>query len=184
MSALKTICRKRQRAEYDESNTYVLERFNTTASNPVKKILLKLNLSDHRLILTDSKEYLKMVMEGTFNIDVQAVFCYRTWDAIKPMLILVSSHPNSRPVKGEYQPEDGTGSVEVGFDTRIQGGWILRIEVSGEGTTFDIFQNIHILNILIMAYSLLCIRHIKLFLVRVQARIVYFLERIRRTVSE
>ncbi|GKD97134.1 hypothetical protein Tco_1381031, partial [Tanacetum coccineum] len=36
-------------AEYDESNTYVLKRFNTTAGNPVKKILLKLNLSDHRL---------------------------------------------------------------------------------------------------------------------------------------
>ncbi|GJR03321.1 hypothetical protein Tco_0526305 [Tanacetum coccineum] len=36
-------------ASYDESNTYVLERFNTTAGNPVKKILLKLNLSDHRL---------------------------------------------------------------------------------------------------------------------------------------
>ncbi|GJU48388.1 hypothetical protein Tco_1217943 [Tanacetum coccineum] len=34
---------------YDESNNYVLERFNTTAGNPVKKILLKLNLSDHRL---------------------------------------------------------------------------------------------------------------------------------------
>ncbi|GKB05583.1 hypothetical protein Tco_0833778 [Tanacetum coccineum] len=32
----------------DESNTYVLERFNTTAGNLVKKILLKLNLSDHR----------------------------------------------------------------------------------------------------------------------------------------
>ncbi|GJX99480.1 retrovirus-related pol polyprotein from transposon TNT 1-94 [Tanacetum coccineum] len=41
---------------YDESNTYVLERFNTTAGNPVKKILLKLNLSDHRLC--------KMVVEG------------------------------------------------------------------------------------------------------------------------
>ncbi|GJX62908.1 retrovirus-related pol polyprotein from transposon TNT 1-94 [Tanacetum coccineum] len=39
-------------------------RFNTTAGNPVKKILLKLNLSDHRSILTDSKEYLKMVMEA------------------------------------------------------------------------------------------------------------------------
>ncbi|GJV54234.1 hypothetical protein Tco_1449975 [Tanacetum coccineum] len=52
-----------QHAEYDESNTYVLERFNTTTGNPVKKILLKLNLSDHRSILTDSKEYLKMVME-------------------------------------------------------------------------------------------------------------------------
>ncbi|GJY44095.1 retrovirus-related pol polyprotein from transposon TNT 1-94 [Tanacetum coccineum] len=34
-------------------------RFNTIAGNPVKKILLKLNLSDHRSILTDSK----MVME-------------------------------------------------------------------------------------------------------------------------
>ncbi|GJW30549.1 hypothetical protein Tco_0047424 [Tanacetum coccineum] len=40
----------RQHAEYDESNTYVLERFNTTAGNPVKKILLKLNLSDHRIL--------------------------------------------------------------------------------------------------------------------------------------
>ncbi|GJT56103.1 hypothetical protein Tco_0991157 [Tanacetum coccineum] len=37
------------------TNTYVLERFNTTAGNPVKKILLKLNLYDHRSILTDSK---------------------------------------------------------------------------------------------------------------------------------
>ncbi|GKA32609.1 hypothetical protein Tco_0718976 [Tanacetum coccineum] len=37
-----------EHAEYDESNTYVLERFNTSAGNPVKKILLKLNLSDHR----------------------------------------------------------------------------------------------------------------------------------------
>ncbi|GKB59015.1 uncharacterized mitochondrial protein-like protein [Tanacetum coccineum] len=39
-----------EHAEYDESNTYVLERFNTTAGNHVKKILLKLNLSDHRLL--------------------------------------------------------------------------------------------------------------------------------------
>ncbi|GJZ27804.1 hypothetical protein Tco_0572451 [Tanacetum coccineum] len=40
----------------DESNTYVLERFNTSAGNPVKNLfLLKLNLSDHRLF--------KMVVE-------------------------------------------------------------------------------------------------------------------------
>ncbi|GJU39400.1 hypothetical protein Tco_1192357 [Tanacetum coccineum] len=52
-----------EHAEFDESDTYVLERFDTPAGNPVKKILLKLNLSDHRSILTDSKEYLKMVME-------------------------------------------------------------------------------------------------------------------------
>ncbi|GJZ07756.1 hypothetical protein Tco_0542039 [Tanacetum coccineum] len=38
-------------------------RFNTTAGNPVKEILLKLNLPDHRSILTDSKEQLKMEME-------------------------------------------------------------------------------------------------------------------------
>ncbi|GJX71839.1 hypothetical protein Tco_0309010 [Tanacetum coccineum] len=40
-----------------------LSRFNTTAGNPVKKILLKLNLSDHRSILTDCRGYLKMVVE-------------------------------------------------------------------------------------------------------------------------
>ncbi|GJW54409.1 hypothetical protein Tco_0098494 [Tanacetum coccineum] len=46
---------------YDESNTYVLEKFNTTAGNPVKKILLKLNLSDHRSILTDLQDTYRMV---------------------------------------------------------------------------------------------------------------------------
>ncbi|GJU40392.1 hypothetical protein Tco_1193349 [Tanacetum coccineum] len=48
-----------EHAEFDESDTYVLERFDTSAGNPVKEILLKLNLPDHRSILTD----LKMVME-------------------------------------------------------------------------------------------------------------------------
>ncbi|GJS34856.1 hypothetical protein Tco_0533238 [Tanacetum coccineum] len=38
-------------------------RFDTSAGNPIKEILLKLNLPDHRSILTDSKEYVKMVME-------------------------------------------------------------------------------------------------------------------------
>ncbi|GJY71879.1 hypothetical protein Tco_0475582 [Tanacetum coccineum] len=35
-------------AEFDESNANVLERFYTSARNPVKEILLKLNLPDHR----------------------------------------------------------------------------------------------------------------------------------------
>ncbi|GJY37489.1 retrovirus-related pol polyprotein from transposon TNT 1-94 [Tanacetum coccineum] len=39
------------------------ERFDTLAVNPVKEILLKLNLPDHKSILTDLKEYIKMVME-------------------------------------------------------------------------------------------------------------------------
>ncbi|GKE52571.1 hypothetical protein Tco_1487727, partial [Tanacetum coccineum] len=37
--------------------------FNTTAVNPVKEILLKLNLPDHRSILMDSKEHIKMDVE-------------------------------------------------------------------------------------------------------------------------
>ncbi|GJZ17659.1 hypothetical protein Tco_0553782 [Tanacetum coccineum] len=37
-------------------------RFNTTVGNPVKKILLKLNLSDHRSILTDSKMAKRLVL--------------------------------------------------------------------------------------------------------------------------
>ncbi|GJW75343.1 ribonuclease H-like domain-containing protein [Tanacetum coccineum] len=44
-----------EHAEFDESDTHVLERFDTSAGNPVKEILLKLNLPDHRSILTDSK---------------------------------------------------------------------------------------------------------------------------------
>ncbi|GKG44284.1 hypothetical protein Tco_0485722, partial [Tanacetum coccineum] len=43
--------------KFNESNANVLERFYTSAGNPVKEILLKqLNLPDHRSILTDSKE--------------------------------------------------------------------------------------------------------------------------------
>ncbi|GKA94404.1 hypothetical protein Tco_0816442 [Tanacetum coccineum] len=36
-----------EHAEFDESDTHVLERFDTSAGNPVKEILLKLNLPDH-----------------------------------------------------------------------------------------------------------------------------------------
>ncbi|GKB87461.1 hypothetical protein Tco_0959733, partial [Tanacetum coccineum] len=45
--------------KFDESNTNVLERFYTSVGNPVKEILLKLNLPDHRSILTDSKMEVK-----------------------------------------------------------------------------------------------------------------------------
>ncbi|GKE15016.1 hypothetical protein Tco_1422593 [Tanacetum coccineum] len=50
--------------EFDESDTHVLERLNTSAGNPVTEILLQLNLPDHRSILTDSKEYIKRDMEA------------------------------------------------------------------------------------------------------------------------
>ncbi|GKB21036.1 hypothetical protein Tco_0854959 [Tanacetum coccineum] len=60
---------KHQHAKFDESDTYVLERFDTSAGNPVKEILLKLYLPDHRSILTDSKENVKMVMERALSLD-------------------------------------------------------------------------------------------------------------------
>ncbi|GKA26239.1 hypothetical protein Tco_0712348 [Tanacetum coccineum] len=54
LSALRTF--DNEHAEFDESDTYVLERFDTfKLGNHVKEILLKFNLPDHRSILTDSK---------------------------------------------------------------------------------------------------------------------------------
>ncbi|GJY06669.1 hypothetical protein Tco_0373723 [Tanacetum coccineum] len=50
------------------SNKLMVERVNTTAGNPVKKILLKLNLSDHRSILTDLKENLKLPTKGKVRL--------------------------------------------------------------------------------------------------------------------
>ncbi|GJR56132.1 hypothetical protein Tco_1406653 [Tanacetum coccineum] len=44
-----------EHTEFDESNTNVLERFYTSAENPVKEILLKLNLPDHRLLKDGGK---------------------------------------------------------------------------------------------------------------------------------
>ncbi|GJY33750.1 hypothetical protein Tco_0418219 [Tanacetum coccineum] len=40
----------KQRARFDESDRHVLERLNTSAGNPVKEILLKFNLPDHRIL--------------------------------------------------------------------------------------------------------------------------------------
>ncbi|GJW66340.1 hypothetical protein Tco_0120764 [Tanacetum coccineum] len=39
-----------QPLKFDESDTHVLERFDTSAGNPVKEILLKLNIPDHRIL--------------------------------------------------------------------------------------------------------------------------------------
>ncbi|GJR01629.1 hypothetical protein Tco_0524613 [Tanacetum coccineum] len=47
--------------EKDQIDNFLKERrFDTSAGNPVKEILLKLNLPDHRSILTDSKMEVKL----------------------------------------------------------------------------------------------------------------------------
>ncbi|GKD76540.1 hypothetical protein Tco_1339161 [Tanacetum coccineum] len=44
-------------AEFDESNAYVLERFYTSVGNPVKEILFKLNLPDHRILKDRGEDF-------------------------------------------------------------------------------------------------------------------------------
>ncbi|GJZ62406.1 hypothetical protein Tco_0618543 [Tanacetum coccineum] len=53
------------------------ERFYTLAGNPVNDILLKLNLPDHRSILTDLKEQIKMEIEYMFQD-------FRYFDTVRP----------------------------------------------------------------------------------------------------
>ncbi|GJT90122.1 hypothetical protein Tco_1078967 [Tanacetum coccineum] len=47
----------------EPTSNKICGKFNTSAGNPVKEILLKLNLHDHRSILMDSKIHIKMDME-------------------------------------------------------------------------------------------------------------------------
>ncbi|GKB59212.1 hypothetical protein Tco_0915398 [Tanacetum coccineum] len=46
-----------EHVEFDESNANVLERFYTLAGNPVKEILLKLNLPDHRILKDGGEDF-------------------------------------------------------------------------------------------------------------------------------
>ncbi|GJV05314.1 retrovirus-related pol polyprotein from transposon TNT 1-94 [Tanacetum coccineum] len=63
-------------------------KFNTTAGNPVKEILLKLNLPDHRSILTDLKEYIKMDMEvpGSSRLTRFIATCSYSTDIYKDIM--------------------------------------------------------------------------------------------------
>ncbi|GJW89602.1 hypothetical protein Tco_0167155 [Tanacetum coccineum] len=46
-----------EHVEFDESDTHVLERLNTSAEIYVKEILLKLNLPDHRYLKIGGDRY-------------------------------------------------------------------------------------------------------------------------------
>ncbi|GJZ71979.1 hypothetical protein Tco_0635830 [Tanacetum coccineum] len=85
MSLFRTATRFSIRGKHVAKKTAILDNgFNTTAGNPVKKILLKLNLSDHRSILTDSKEYLKMVMEIFYKKEGKKKLASKTNQSKKP----------------------------------------------------------------------------------------------------
>ncbi|GKD40370.1 putative reverse transcriptase domain-containing protein, partial [Tanacetum coccineum] len=56
---------------FDESDTHVLERFETSARNPVKEILLKLNLPDHRILkdgVLHDKSFVSISLASMLNI--------------------------------------------------------------------------------------------------------------------
>ncbi|GJT99550.1 hypothetical protein Tco_1109889 [Tanacetum coccineum] len=53
-----------EHAEFDESNANVLERFYTSVGNPVKEILLKLNIPDHRKLKDGGEEAQEWVQDS------------------------------------------------------------------------------------------------------------------------
>ncbi|GJR23086.1 hypothetical protein Tco_0971613 [Tanacetum coccineum] len=64
---------------FDESDTYVLERFDTSAGNHVKEILHKLNLPDHR-ILKDGGEGEDLPVYA-YEIKLRGIFTIRVLGA-------------------------------------------------------------------------------------------------------
>ncbi|GJV80909.1 hypothetical protein Tco_1516779, partial [Tanacetum coccineum] len=84
------------------------------SGNPVKEILLKLNLLDHRLILTDSKEHLKMVMEAQVQFD----------QALRTSLEKVVTA--SRPGFGDWQWRLATLPIKLGGLGILLAGDIIR----------------------------------------------------------
>ncbi|GKD16607.1 hypothetical protein Tco_1205765 [Tanacetum coccineum] len=103
-----------EHAEYDESNTYVLERFNTSAGNPVKKILLKLNLSDHRLCkmvmeVPDSSWLTRSITTCSYPTDKHKVIMKAQ---ITSILYTSSSPTFAQPSSSHLNDDDNDGNDE------------------------------------------------------------------------
>ncbi|GJW45504.1 hypothetical protein Tco_0077150 [Tanacetum coccineum] len=67
-----------ENSKYGEFNTSVLENPKLYARNPVKKVLHKLNLCDHRSILTELEIHTRMVIPHSSRIEVIATCSYPT----------------------------------------------------------------------------------------------------------
>ncbi|GKA55860.1 hypothetical protein Tco_0754932 [Tanacetum coccineum] len=74
---------------FDESDTYVLERFDTSAGNPVKEILLKLNLPDHRYLKMEVKRQSVKVKEIQERCSIKA---FQDYQIKKGMSMSVQNH--------------------------------------------------------------------------------------------
>ncbi|GJW05855.1 putative reverse transcriptase domain-containing protein [Tanacetum coccineum] len=65
-----------EHVEFDESDTNVLEGFYTSAGNPVKEILLKLNLPDHSDKVLKTKNFKEVSVTLIPNIFLEVDKCY------------------------------------------------------------------------------------------------------------
>ncbi|GJT16942.1 hypothetical protein Tco_0875648 [Tanacetum coccineum] len=131
-----------EHAEYDESNTYVLERFNTSAGNPVKKILLKLNLSDHRLC--------KMVVEVPDSswLTRSITTCSYPTDKHKVIMKAQNIRVNSFTMKMEILLESTSNKLMVdphGFEGYVKWWWrsvkVLKLKNFKKDATLKLFKN-------------------------------------------
>ncbi|GKB98541.1 hypothetical protein Tco_0984678, partial [Tanacetum coccineum] len=69
------------------------------AGNPVKEILLKLNLPDHRLILTDSKIHIKKMEMEVWSLEATGEFSVKYVRHLIDDLILPKEEVTTRWVK-------------------------------------------------------------------------------------
>ncbi|GJR09257.1 reverse transcriptase domain-containing protein [Tanacetum coccineum] len=114
-------------------------RFNTTAGNPIKEILLKLNLPDHRSILTDLKEHIKMDMEPLLKrsrselhingkIDSSAGTRQQASEKILPSTPNYSGHRSAHKAIERSEEDDPDTAMEV--EEELPEPWILLIDGS------------------------------------------------------
>nr|GEW48027.1 putative ribonuclease H-like domain-containing protein [Tanacetum cinerariifolium] len=97
------------------------ERLNSTAGNPINEILLKLNLSDHRTILTDLKVYIKMDMEvlGSTRLTRFIATCSYSTDIYKDIMKAQLSYQEKYKHVGPEVTRSQKGKRSQDHDKRL-----------------------------------------------------------------
>ncbi|GJZ23191.1 hypothetical protein Tco_0560650 [Tanacetum coccineum] len=91
---------------FDESNANVLERFYTSAGNPIKEILLKLNLPDHRILKDGgegnmtNKTFIKNNTPHEMDLDCRddVIIWFSSESAVTKLVDLIEPHDHLNPI--------------------------------------------------------------------------------------